>query len=127
MSRVQVLSVVACLAFLGWMFQLMRSRRLKEQDALVWLATGLLLLAFALKRDLIDQFGRAVGIAYSPTALLIVLVLLLMAILLHFSTVTSTLTDRTVRLAQELALLRHDVEDAGPRADSQNESVVDQE
>jgi hypothetical protein len=103
--RIQVFSTIGALFLLAVVFELIRRRKLKERYSLLWLLTGFVVLAFALKRNLIDILGRTLGIAYSPAALLLVVTLFFILILLHFSTVISELSDRNRKLAQRLAIL----------------------
>ena len=53
-------------------FELIRSRRLQERYALLWVMTGLVLLVFALWRNGLDVLAKTVGIAYPPSALFLV-------------------------------------------------------
>ena len=88
-------------------FRPIRSRRLRERYALLWLLTGLVLLgALGLARR--AEHDRRLGRRHaatrprcsSPSRLLFVLV-----VLLHYSTVISRLADQNMVLAQRLALL----------------------
>ncbi|MBM4276269.1 MAG: DUF2304 domain-containing protein [Deltaproteobacteria bacterium] len=86
--------------------ELIRRKRLREEYALLWLFTGAVVLLFSLWPEffLSQFFVRMTGIFYLSAVVLISFSFLLL-IVLHFSVVISTLTDRNKELAQRHALL----------------------
>ena len=87
-------------------FELIRSRRLRERYALLWLATGLVLLALSAWRGGLNTIARWFGVStYPPAVLFAVGLLFVILVLLHYSTVISKLSDQNTILAQRLALL----------------------
>ncbi len=104
--KVSLAAAVASLLLLLVVFELIRSRRLRERYALLWVVTGLALLVLSLWRGGLNTIAGWVGIeTYPPAVLFAVAVLFILAVLLHYSTVISKLTDQHVVLAQRLALL----------------------
>jgi hypothetical protein len=100
-----VASVVSVLLLLA-VFELIRSRRLRERYALLWLATGVVLVALSAWRGGLNTIARWFGVStYPPAVLFAVGLLFVILVLLHFSTVISRLTDQNTTLAQRLALL----------------------
>jgi hypothetical protein len=86
--------------------ELIRSRRLRERYALLWLATGVVLLVLSLWRGGLNTIASWFGVTgYPPAVLFAVGVLFILLVLLHYSTVISKLADQNVVLAQRLALL----------------------
>lgn len=103
---VWVVAAVASGALIVVIFELIRRRRLRERYALLWLATGLALLALSLWRDGLNTIAGWVGVTgYPPAVLFAVATLFILVVLLHYSTVISRLTDQNIILAQKLALL----------------------
>ena len=102
---VQLFAALASLVLLGVVIELIRSRRLRERYALLWLATAGLILVFAAWRSGLHQLSEALGIAYPPNALFVLAMLFVLVLLLHFSTVISKLSDRSTLLTQRLALM----------------------
>ena len=84
---------------------LMRSRRLQERYALLWLLTGVVVLGFAIWRDALGKVSDLVGISYPPSTLFLLASLFAFVMLLHYSTVVSKLSEQNTILAQRLALL----------------------
>jgi hypothetical protein len=103
--RVSVVAAIAAALFLLSIFELIRSRRLQERYALLWLVTGGVILVLAIWRDALRLLAEQIGIAYPPSALFVVGFLFILVVLLHYSTVISELAERNVRLAQDIALL----------------------
>jgi hypothetical protein len=103
--RVSIFAALAALLLLILIFELVRSRRLQERYALLWLATGVVILFFALWRGALSRFADLIGIAYPPSALFVLASFFILVVLLHYSTVISELSERNLALAQRLALL----------------------
>lgn len=92
--------------------ELIRSRRLRERYALLWLATGIVLIALSAWRGGLNTIARWLGVrGYPPAVLFAVGLLFVILVLLHYSTVLSRLSDQNTTLAQRLALLESRVND----------------
>jgi hypothetical protein len=103
--RVSVVAAIASLVLLLVVLELIRSRRLQERYALLWLVTGGVMLVLAVWRDALGLLAELVGIAYPPSALFVLASLFILVVLLHYSTVLSRLSDENKILAQRLGLL----------------------
>ena len=111
-DRAMVFGLVASIIALLFIIELVRQRRLKEEYSLLWLATGIVLLVLSISRPLLDTLANAVGIFYPPSALFLVAMVFVLFILLHFSTVLTRLAQENKETAQQLALLRWQLEQA---------------
>ena len=105
MSHLQIAAVLAALALLLVVLELVRRRRLLERYALLWLAVGIALVVLGAWRGLLTRVSQAIGIAAPPNALFAVGLGFLLIIVLNFSVAVSRLTDQSKVLAQRLALL----------------------
>ncbi len=105
--RVSIVAAIAALALLVVIFELIRSRRLQERYALLWLLTGLVIFVLAAWRGLLGWLADLVGIAYPPSALFVLASFFVLVVLLHYSTVISKLSEQNTILAQRLAILEH--------------------
>ena len=104
--RVSIVGVAASLLLILVVLELVRGRRLKERYALLWLATGIVLLVLSAWRDGLNTVAGWLGVTgYPPAVLFAVATLFVLLVLLHYSTVISKLTDENVELAQRIALL----------------------
>ena len=118
--RVSIAASVASLLLLLIVFELIRGRRLKERYALLWIATGLVLLVLSAWRDGLNTIAGWLGVGtYPPAILFAAATLFVIVVLLHYSTVLSKLTDENVLLAQRLALLEERVQrgESGDKSD----------
>jgi hypothetical protein len=113
--RISLIAAGAAIVLLVVIFELIRSRRLQERYALLWLLTGIVLLVLALWRGALGTFADAVGIHYPPSALFVIASGFILVVLLHYSTVISDLSEKNTTLAQRLALLEKRLEDTRGR------------
>jgi hypothetical protein len=103
---ISVAGVVASVLLILVVLELVRGRRLKERYALLWLATGIVLLVLSAWRGALNTIAGWFGVTgYPPAVLFAVATLFILLVLLHYSTVISKLTDENVELAQRVSLL----------------------
>ena len=108
--RVSIVGAIASILLILVVLELVRGRRLKERYALLWLATGVVLLVLSIWRDGLNTIAGWAGVtSYPPAVLFAVATLFILLVLLHYSTVISKLTDENVDLAQRIALLEERV------------------
>ena len=111
--KVSILATVVSVVLLLVVFELIRSRRLRERYALMWLATGVVLVVLSAWRGGLNTIAGWLGVeSYPPAVLFAVGLLFILAVLLHYSTVISRLSDQNVVLAQRLALLENQLHEA---------------
>ena len=104
--KVSIAATVVSLLLLLGVFELIRSRRLRERYALLWLATGVVLVVLSAWRGGLNTIAGWFGVrGYPPAVLFAVGLLFVILVLLHYSTVISRLSDQSTILAQRIALL----------------------
>lgn len=104
--RISIAAAIGSVLLLLIVLELIRGRRLKERYALLWLATGVVLLVLSIWREGLNTIAGWLGVtSYPPAVLFAVATLFIFLVLLHYSTVISRLTDENVDLAQRIALL----------------------
>jgi hypothetical protein len=104
--RTSIVATIVSVLLLLVVFELIRSRRLRERYALLWLATGVILVGLSAWRGGLNTIARWFGVStYPPAVLFAVGLLFVIMVLLHYSTVISKLSDQNTTLAQRLALL----------------------
>ena len=110
--RTSIVATTVSILLLLVVFELIRSRRLRERYALLWLATGVVLVALSAWRGGLNTIARWFGIStYPPAVLFAIGLLFVILVLLHYSTVISRLSDQSTTLAQRLALLESRLEE----------------
>lgn len=110
MDLLKMLAVGGSGTVLILVIELIRRGRLKERYSLLWLLASCVLLILSSSKGL-EYLSHLLGIYYPPTALFLVAFLFLLLINLHFSVVISGLYEKNKRLAQEVALLRREMND----------------
>jgi hypothetical protein len=104
--KVSIAATIVSLLLVLVVFELIRSRRLRERYALLWLVTGVVLVVLSAWRSGLNTIAGWLGVrGYPPAVLFAVGLLFVILVLLHYSTVISRLSDQNVVLAQRLALL----------------------
>jgi hypothetical protein len=114
-SRLTFVAAVAVVLVLVAIVELIRRHRLQERYALLWIATGGVMLVLALWRGALHTFADLLGVAYPPSALFMVAGLFVLVVLLHFSTVLSRLSEQNKTLAQKIALLEQKLREQDER------------
>jgi len=110
--RIQILAIIGSLLLIGFIVELIRRKRLREEFSILWLAMSLVFLVLSIFRGWLDKFSYLVGISYPPAALFLILIMGLAVILVHFSVAISELKDTQKRLVQEIGLLRAALENS---------------
>jgi hypothetical protein len=106
----RILILLMATALLWLTFELLRKRRLREEYAVLWVCTGLMLLAFAAFPRTLFIVAAWVGLDHT-VLMLLACFLFLMSIVMHYSVVISRHSDREKGLVQEVAFLRHELEE----------------
>jgi hypothetical protein len=117
-NRVRIAAVIVTAIMLGIVLELVRRRRLVERYALLWMTVALVLLVLAIWNQLLDTASNAIGIDFPPNVLFLAAFAVAFLLLLHFSVITTRLSEETKILAQEVARL--DAEARAARAAATN-------
>ena len=130
LDRAMIFGLIAGIGTFIFVLELVRRRRLKEEYSLLWLATAAALIILSISRPTLDTLASTVGIIYPPSALFLVAMIFVLFILLHYSVVLTRLTQENKENAQQLALLRFQMEQMQKalalREDNPNERQNDQ-
>ena len=111
---VSIAGALASVLLVVFVLELIRKRRLRERYAMLWLATGLVLLVLSLWRSGENTIAGWFGVrSYPPAVLFAVAGLFILLVLLDYSTVISKLADQNTVLAQRLALLESQLRERG--------------
>jgi hypothetical protein len=110
-GQAHVLIIIATLLTAWFILRLVRARQLRSKYALLWLVIGLMLLPLAAVPGVLNTVSDWLGVFYSPTIFLLLAVGFLFVVVVHYSWELSRLENRTRTLAEELALLRSQLDD----------------
>jgi hypothetical protein len=106
LNRISIIAVLASAFLLLYILEMVRRRKLREEYSIIWLAGGVIILVFSLKRDWLEWVADAAGIYYPPSFLFLIGMLFILLILIHFSITISRLYQMNKKMAQEMALLK---------------------
>lgn len=104
------LGIGFALVILLVIFRLLLTRRLREKYALLWLVIGLAMLVLTAFPSLLDGLADILGVEIPANLLFILALALLITVALHQSWELSTAEDEIRRVAEEVAILRADIE-----------------
>jgi hypothetical protein len=106
-----IFALVISLVTFGFILELVRRRRLREEYSWLWLLTSAAMVLLVVWFKLLVMLTHLVGAVTPINTLLLFAVLFLFAIAVHYSVIVSQLTSQVKNLAQELALLSARLED----------------
>jgi hypothetical protein len=104
--RIQIIAIVVSLLFLIYVSKLIIKGKLREEYAIFWFSSTILLIVFSLWRQGLDFFAQLLGVYLAPNLVFTVAIFAILIYLLHLSIVVSKLHDKNKVLSQELALLK---------------------
>jgi len=110
MLPIQIIIGVISIGFFIVTFEFIRKRHLREEYAILWLATSFAIAILSLWPGLIDIISKITGFYYI-TAILIIIFVFVIAILMHYSIVISKIKDMNKELVQRYALLEHKIKE----------------
>ncbi len=111
----KLIAITLSVLLLILIIELIRRRHLKERYALLWLATGIILLILSVNTNLLFYISRFLGIAVASNALFFLSTIFLVLIVLSLTVVVSNLSKKNVRLTQEFAILSRKLEELGTK------------
>lgn len=116
--RARLFFIAVGIAILLFVINLVRTKRLKEEYALLWLVMAGGLVISPLFTDVVEVISYAVGIDYPPALLFVMVLAISFFIFVHFSVTISRFSDQIKTLSQDLALTRKRVQELEALADS---------
>lgn len=107
----KIFAIVASILIMMIVVELVRRRRLREEYSWLWLLTGVIIILLVVWYDLLVFITHLIGAIAPTTTLFIFGLLFLMLISLHYSMQISKLSHQIKEMAQQLTLLKGQVED----------------
>jgi hypothetical protein len=119
--RIQYIAIVGSLVVLGFILELIRKKKIKEEFSLLWLFSGMVFLIFSFWRRGLEVLAIFLGIGYAPAALFLLLIMAIYIILIHYSVILSELAETSKTLVQEVGLLKFEIQNIRKQQASQEE------
>jgi hypothetical protein len=110
----QAVAAAMSLVSTGLVLELIRRRKIQDVLWLPWLAAALLPAVFGIWIRPWASLAHWLGIIYEPLFLIALASLVSFGLLLHLSVVVSSLIRKNLKLAQQIALLRQELEHTSP-------------
>ena len=105
-----VLGLAGALAVLGLVIELLRRRHLRGKYAVLWLGLSTVSLLFAVFPGLLSALSRAAGVQTPANFLFFMAILTMLAVIMQLSYEAGVTEAETRVLAEEVALLRLDLD-----------------
>ncbi|GAA5148623.1 hypothetical protein GCM10025768_10560 [Microbacterium pseudoresistens] len=105
-----VVGIAFSLAVLGVILMLLLKRQLREKYAIIWLFIGVAILVLAIFPGLLVGLSGLLNVEVPSNLIFALALVLLVGVALHLSWELSQAEDEVRRVAEEVALLRADVE-----------------
>ena len=106
MKATLILGIVGSIITLSLLFEMMRRQRLREKYAVFWALVAVVTLVIALFPGLLEWTAKLVGVEVPANLLFFAASMLLLAVSVQHSSELGRLEDRTRTLAEEVGLLR---------------------
>lgn len=111
-----IAAFLLALAIVGLVVEMLRRKKLREKYAALWLIVGVATLVLAAFPRLLNIVAEFVGVQLPSNLLFAMSILMLLGVCLHLSWEISVVEDETRTLAEEVAILRVQVEALGTPA-----------
>ncbi len=111
--KAHLLVLAVAFSTVALILRLVRKRHLRAKYSILWLSIAVALVAFSAWPSSLDRISVFLGITYGPTTLFLGALTLLFLVVVHFSWELSRLEERSRSLAEEVALLRLELEARG--------------
>lgn len=110
MSGITILGLAGSIIILLALFEMMRRHRLREKYALIWALVALGIITVAAFPSLLVNASEALGLEVPTNLLFFVASMVIMILTLQHSSELGRLEERTRTLAEEIALLRLEID-----------------
>lgn len=108
-------ALLLALAIVGLVLEMLRRKKFREKYATLWLVVGALTVVLAAFPQMLNIAAELLGVQLPSNLLFILSILLLLGVCLHLSWELSVLEDETRTLAEEVAILRTQIEEIAGR------------
>jgi hypothetical protein len=106
-----LMGLIVVVAILISVFEMLRRQKLREKYAVLWIVIGIGTLILSVFPQLLNTASSLLGIQIPANLLFIMTLILLVGVCLHLSHEQSQAEDEVRILAEEVAILRSDLQD----------------
>lgn len=109
--RARFLFILLGISVLIFVTNLVRTKKLKEEYALLWLFMAVTLVVAPVLIDVIDTVSFAIGITYPPAFIIVIALICFALIFFQMSVTISRFSEQIKSLSQDLAITRKRLEE----------------
>lgn len=109
-NKMQIIAIAGSILLFFFILYLVRKKRIKEEYSLLWIFFSVIFIVLSFWRQGLDYIAMLIGVAYPPTAILLILLMAIFMILIQFSIIISKLSETNKTLCQEIGLLKLEIE-----------------
>lgn len=118
-----IAAFLLALAIVGLVVEMLRRKKLREKYAIWWLVVGIATLVLAAFPQFLDYVAGVVGVQLPSNLLFILSILMLLGVCLHLSWEISVVEEQIRALAEEVAILRIQVEQPGGQSTRREDGI----
>ncbi len=107
--QVRIIIFLMGFGLFALVFGLVRKGRFREELSIVWLLIGMTVMLSSGADLVLDRVASKLGISYPPVLVFLLVFFVLVFGFLYFSVVASNLKSNLKELAQQTALLEHEI------------------
>lgn len=111
-NKMQILALIFSILLLSFIVGLIRNKKIKEEYSILWLFVSFVFITFSIWREGLDYVSFALGVAYPPAALFLILLMAAFLIMIQFSMIISKQAENFKSLAQDTAIIKKELEDS---------------
>ena len=120
----KIFAMIVTFALMLFILELVRRRRIKEEYAWLWVLVGVIAPILIVWSDLLSAISSLVGAVEPMTTFSIFTLLFLILINIHYSIKISIFTDQIKKMAQEIALLKNELQEKRPLSRSDDKDSL---
>jgi hypothetical protein len=118
MGRIQIITILVNLLFICYVAYLIIKGKLREEYSIVWCVCTVILLIFSFWRNGLQVVSNLFGIYEPPNMVFTAAIFVTLIYLLHLSVVASRLHEQNKKLAQEVSLIKLQLQELETKAKS---------
>jgi hypothetical protein len=106
MPRIQIITIIISVLLLLFIARLIIKGKLREEYAIVWILSTLLLVIFSFWKEGFEVVGKFLQVYETPNLIFTAAIGAVLVYLLHLSVVVSKMQEQNKRLTQEMANMK---------------------
>lgn len=107
---IYTLAIIFSILFMAFVITLVRNNKLEEKYSILWIIFGIIIIVISFYPSIIDKVSNITGVVYGPSLIFLISFIILIIYIIHLSIVATKQNERIVKAAQEIAILKYELE-----------------